>query len=70
MGRQLSRDLRDRVLNASGDGLPARKRAERFGVAASIAIRWIDRAAKGRPARGRAQHGHRVCGSTPTSSMA
>lgn len=47
MGRSLSRDLRERVLSASGGGLSARKCAERFGVAASTAIRWIDRAAKG-----------------------
>ena len=47
MGRALSSDLRDRVLKASVNGLSARKCAERFGVAASTAIRWIDRAAKG-----------------------
>jgi transposase len=47
MGRALSNDLRKRVLKASEAGLSARKCAERFGVAASTAIRWIDRAAKG-----------------------
>lgn len=47
MGRSLSLDLRDRVLKASDGGLSARKCAERFGVAASTAIRWINRAAKG-----------------------
>lgn len=47
MGRALSHDLRERVLKASRGGLSARKCAERFGVAASTAIRWIDRAAKG-----------------------
>ena len=47
MGRALSIDLRERVLKASQGGLSARKCAERFGVAASTAIRWIDRAAKG-----------------------
>ena len=47
MGRALSGDLRDRVLKASEAGLSARKCAERFGVAASTAIRWIDRATKG-----------------------
>ena len=47
MGRALSSDLRERVLQASSEGLSARKCAERFGVAASTAIRWIDRAAKG-----------------------
>lgn len=47
MGRALSHDLRDRVLKASKGGLSARRCAERFGVAASTAIRWIDRAANG-----------------------
>lgn len=47
MGRSLSLDLRDRVLKASNGGLSARKYADRFGVAASTAIRWINRAAKG-----------------------
>lgn len=47
MGRALSRDLRERVLKASDGGLSARKCADRFGVAASTAIRWIDLAAKG-----------------------
>jgi transposase len=50
MGRALSIDLRERVLKASMSGLSARKCAERFGVAASTAIRWIDRAAKGETA--------------------
>lgn len=50
MGRALSRDLRERVLKASDGGLSARKCADRFGVAASTAIRWIDRAAKGETA--------------------
>ena len=47
MGRALSLDLRERVLTASEGGLSARKCAARFGVAASTAIRWVDRAAKG-----------------------
>jgi transposase len=47
MGRALSHDLRERVLQASKGGVSARKCAHRFGVAASTAIRWIDRAAKG-----------------------
>lgn len=47
MGRALGSDLRERVLKASQDGLSARKAAVRFGVAASTAIRWIDRARQG-----------------------
>lgn len=47
MGRALSHDLRERVLTASKGGLSARRCGERFGVAASTAIRWIGRAAKG-----------------------
>ncbi len=47
MGRALSIDLRKRVLKASKEGLSARRCADRFGVAASTAIRWIDRAARG-----------------------
>lgn len=50
MGRSLSSDLRERVLKASAAGLSARKCALRFGVAASTAIRWIGRAAKGETA--------------------
>jgi transposase len=47
MGRVLSNDLRERVLKASSGGLSARQAAIRFGVAASTAIRWIDRARQG-----------------------
>jgi len=47
MGRALSSDLRERVLRASAEGLSARQAAVRFGVAASTAIRWIDRARRG-----------------------
>lgn len=47
MGRALSVDLRSRVLKAWRDGLSARRAADRFGVAASTAIRWVERARQG-----------------------
>lgn len=47
MGRALSMDLRDRVLKSWRDGLSARRAADRFGVSASTAIRWIKRAKQG-----------------------
>lgn len=46
-GRASSHDLRERVLQATKGGISARRCADRFDVAASTAIRWIDRAAKG-----------------------
>ncbi len=50
MSRALSQDLRKRVLQASEEGLSARKCAVRFGISASTAIRWIERAGKGEKA--------------------
>ena len=47
MGRGLSKDLRIRVVQACDGGLSARRAAERFGVAASTAIRWVARARAG-----------------------
>lgn len=47
MGRALSMDLRDRVLKSWRAGLSARRAADRFGVSASTAIRWIERAKQG-----------------------
>jgi transposase len=44
MGRALSNDLRMRVLQASAEGMTARRAAARFGVGISTAIRWIARA--------------------------
>ena len=47
MGRALSGDLRSRVLQASDEGMSARRTAARFGVGISSAIRWIARAKNG-----------------------
>lgn len=41
MGKPLSADLRHRVVGAVAGGLSLRTAAERFGVAASTAIRWV-----------------------------
>jgi len=46
MARALSQDLRDRVIAAIDDGLSCRAAADRFGVSASSAIRWRQRALK------------------------
>ncbi|XWN32624.1 MAG: IS630 transposase-related protein [Devosia sp.] len=43
MGKTLSLDLRERVVGAVEDGTSCRGAAERFGVAASTAIRWVKR---------------------------
>src|SRR4029453_11937646 len=43
MGRALSRDLRDRVIEATGTGTSARKAAARFDVGISTAIKWVQR---------------------------
>jgi len=43
MTRALSLDIRDRVVLAVEGGLSRRSAAKRFGVAASTAIKWIDR---------------------------
>ncbi len=44
MARTLSQDLRDRVIAAIDAGLSCRAAADRFGVSASSAIRWRQRA--------------------------
>jgi len=43
MAKALSLDLRRRVADAIEHGLSCRQAAERFGVSASSAIRWLDR---------------------------
>lgn len=41
MGQPLSHDLRTRVVAAVSGGLSRRAAAERFGVSAATAIRWV-----------------------------
>ena len=41
MGQPLSQDLRTRVVAAVSGGLSRRAAAERFGVSAATAIRWV-----------------------------
>ena len=41
MTRPLSNDLRHRVISAVDGGMTRRAAAERFGVAASTAVRWV-----------------------------
>jgi transposase len=43
MAKSLSIDLRSRLVSAVDDGLSCRAAAKRFGVAASTAIKWVDR---------------------------
>ena len=43
MTRPLSNDLRERLVLAVDSGLSRRSAARRFGVAASTAIKWVDR---------------------------
>ena len=43
MTKPLSMDLRERLVSAVDGGMSRRAAAERFGVAASTAIKWVDR---------------------------
>jgi transposase len=43
MTKPLSLDLRERLISAVDGGMTRRAAAERFGVAASTAIKWVDR---------------------------
>lgn len=43
MTKPLSMDLRERLVSAVEGGMSRRSAAERFGVAASTAIKWMDR---------------------------
>ncbi len=42
MTKPLSNDLRHRVISAVDEGMSRRASAERFGVAASTAVRWVE----------------------------
>jgi len=42
MTEPLSIDLRERLITAVDGGMSRRSAAERFGVAASTAIKWVD----------------------------
>ena len=41
MGKPLSEDLRSRLIAAVAQGMSRRAAAERFGVAAATAVRWV-----------------------------
>jgi transposase len=43
MAKSLSIDLRERLVSAVEGGMTRRSAAKRFGVAASTAIKWVDR---------------------------
>ena len=43
MTKPLSLDLRERLVSAVDGGMSRRSAAARFGVAASTAIKWVDR---------------------------
>ena len=43
MAKSLSIDLRERLVLAVDGGMTRRSAAKRFGVAASTAIKWVDR---------------------------
>ena len=43
MTKPLSIDLRERLVSAVDGGMSRRSAAERFGVAVSTAIKWVDR---------------------------
>jgi transposase len=64
MTRPLSIDLRERVILAVEGGLSRRAAAERFGVAVSTAIKWVDRWRRTGDVRPRPQGGdyrsHRI----------
>src|SRR4051812_14417770 len=43
MARPYSQDVRDRVIEATGNGTSARQAAVRFDVGVSTAIKWVER---------------------------
>lgn len=64
MTKPLSMDLRERLVSAVEEGMSRRSAAERFGVAASTAIKWMDRWRQAGHVRPEAQGGdkrsHRI----------
>ncbi len=58
----LSNDLRQRVIEVIDRGLSCRQAAERFGVSASSAIRWLDRLKKQGDVAAKRQGGDRKSG--------
>jgi transposase len=62
MAKALSNDLRQRVIEVIDQGLSCRQAAERFGVSASSAIRWLDRRKKQGNVAAKRQGGDRKSG--------
>ena len=62
MAKSLSIDLRQRVIEVIDQGLSCRQTAERFGVSASSAIRWLDRRKKQGKFAAKRQGGDRKSG--------
>lgn len=62
MAKALSNDLRQRVIEVIDRGLSCRQAAERFGVSASSAIRWLDRLKKHVVVAAKRQGGDRKSG--------
>ena len=62
MAKALSFDLRRRVVDAIEHGLSCRQAAQRFGVSASSAIRWLDRLKKQGDVAAKRQGGDRKSG--------
>ena len=62
MAKSFSIDLRRRVVDAIEQGLSCRQAAERFGVSASSAIRWLDRLKKQGDVAAKRQGGDRKSG--------
>jgi transposase len=57
MTKPLSIDLRERVISAVEGGVSRRAAAERFGIAVSTAIKWVDRWRRTGDARPKPQGG-------------
>ncbi len=62
MPNALSNDLRQRVIEVIDQELSCRQAAERFGVSASSAIRWLDRLKKQGGVTAKRQGGDRKSG--------